>query len=861
MNTKKILGILAVLAVLAVVCVGAAGAADVDVWDGTIASGFAGGDGTEGNPYQISTGAQLAYLAKSVNEKTLYTGQYFKLTNDINLSAHNWVPIEAYDNGSALSGVTIDGNNHTIFGMKIEVPAPESGYVYGTGFIGKQAGTLTVKNLTFSGCNVSSPSGSQVGIIVGMTYGNLNFTNVHIEDSTVLGCTKTGAFVGQNDSGNPVSLTDCTLKTTTVKANYSFALFVGLLNINNDGVLFTNVTADDQSRTEWIEGESKRGVMIKGRYYEIDGDELWLTDPQNAWAERRIDNDTLEYDGKTYKVKGSVFVDGVAKIVDENGTRIYSSIGDAIVAAQSGDTITLLQYVDDYSKPVDNDSRYYRFTKDADGEFYYKKEYDDGKKTGRLVYLKINNPGSKTSRTTFDVYVGKTAKKQNVKMQTILLDSESRLDAKGSLLKSGDIVLLPGSSIYDTTDSEIVDVYGDITFVGTGEGNTVIYPLTGGSSYRYMRLYDRYADDITNKIIRHFNFKNLTFDGGIAPTTGALNAFVVTCYNIEINADHVTFKNFKGSVFSVWANDTLTGKLRETDDYPNKADNVGVTVNLKNVTTENNGRLIHFDCSPYQSRDIDERLDRFAFIHLNYDASSTLNDKTAGNSIYTQAGLSDATYDFNTNTALGQNNCLINDKDVSIAGCEAKVTKDGVDTYYSTLKEAIAAVPVENAETVTIELLKDVIVNSINDKIAVNKNNVIVDGKGKTITVSGDENVASDVWGAYKVGGASQKYGQFDLITVSGTNVVMKNLTLDGKDLRGLSLAVTKGGSNVTYENITYNGRGSGHYYGYGGPGTITFKDCTFNTKGYAIHCSAEGSKFSVVIDNCVPHGWNSFGV
>lgn len=32
------------------------------------ATAFAGGDGTESNPYQIADGAQLAYLASEVNK-------------------------------------------------------------------------------------------------------------------------------------------------------------------------------------------------------------------------------------------------------------------------------------------------------------------------------------------------------------------------------------------------------------------------------------------------------------------------------------------------------------------------------------------------------------------------------------------------------------------------------------------------------------------------------------------------------------------------------------------------------------------------------------------------------------------------
>ena len=55
-------------------------------WDGSIATAFAGGTGTESDPYQIANGAQLAYLASSVNSGETYTGKYFVLTANIDLN-------------------------------------------------------------------------------------------------------------------------------------------------------------------------------------------------------------------------------------------------------------------------------------------------------------------------------------------------------------------------------------------------------------------------------------------------------------------------------------------------------------------------------------------------------------------------------------------------------------------------------------------------------------------------------------------------------------------------------------------------------------------------------------------------------
>ena len=50
-------------------------AQSANVWDGSVALAFAGGTGTAENPYQIATGAQLAYLASSVNSGETYAGK------------------------------------------------------------------------------------------------------------------------------------------------------------------------------------------------------------------------------------------------------------------------------------------------------------------------------------------------------------------------------------------------------------------------------------------------------------------------------------------------------------------------------------------------------------------------------------------------------------------------------------------------------------------------------------------------------------------------------------------------------------------------------------------------------------------
>ena len=146
-------------------------------WTEHAASAVAGGSGTEADPYQISNGAQLALWAK---EHSKYIRNHFKLTENIDLSAHEWVPIESF------YGV-LDGNNFCIDGVKIGTSdVPESN---GKAFIGFFAELLggTVKNLTVNAeiyvSDTSEVAASGTAILAG-----------HLKDATLDHCFTEGSI-------------------------------------------------------------------------------------------------------------------------------------------------------------------------------------------------------------------------------------------------------------------------------------------------------------------------------------------------------------------------------------------------------------------------------------------------------------------------------------------------------------------------------------------------------------------------------------------------------------------------------------------------------------------------------------------
>jgi hypothetical protein len=97
--------------------------------------------------YTIETSGQLAQFALSVNNGNTYENAVFILTADIDLSAHYWIPV-GEENTYPFYGV-FDGNNHTIYGLKVDNTISDYSGVYSAlfGRIGRGA---EIRNLTLS---------------------------------------------------------------------------------------------------------------------------------------------------------------------------------------------------------------------------------------------------------------------------------------------------------------------------------------------------------------------------------------------------------------------------------------------------------------------------------------------------------------------------------------------------------------------------------------------------------------------------------------------------------------------------------------------------------------------------------------
>lgn len=204
---------------------------NADVWDGTVATGFASGSGISDDPYLISTSAQLAYLAQKVNGGEPYKGKYFRQTANFDLAGKKWTPI---GNSSNEFKGHFDGDNKEVYDLNVDITGSYAG-LFGNitngsvknvricsgsvkaslNYVGGIVGDFyysTMENCTAS-VNVSGNSnvGGLAGSISGSTVSNCHFLSGEIVGSgdRYWDGEYVGGIVGHVQSSNVSTVKDC----------------------------------------------------------------------------------------------------------------------------------------------------------------------------------------------------------------------------------------------------------------------------------------------------------------------------------------------------------------------------------------------------------------------------------------------------------------------------------------------------------------------------------------------------------------------------------------------------------------------------------------------------------------------------
>ena len=156
-----------------------------DNWIDHAASGFAGGNGTKEDPYQIANGEQLAYLSSQAKKDyagNVTKGKYYELTQTIDLSGYEWTPVTMFKGN-------FDGQFYEISGMTCKKG------VNGAGLFGTIDGSdfedaLEIRDVVMTGCKVEEETARDVeygaGILAGKVSMGVNLTGCSVSGSSVV---------------------------------------------------------------------------------------------------------------------------------------------------------------------------------------------------------------------------------------------------------------------------------------------------------------------------------------------------------------------------------------------------------------------------------------------------------------------------------------------------------------------------------------------------------------------------------------------------------------------------------------------------------------------------------------------------
>ena len=343
-------------------------------WDGSIATAFAGGSGTESDPWLISSAADLQLLANTINNGDAaafdadctdtgdgipgnYHGYYFKQTTDLDLSdIMNWDPI-GYSGGQDLYFAgNYDGDGHTISNATCADKNDDDGFatagIFGWVAFGSVK-NLTVKNADFfaEGNKNMSYAGGVLAVAYNCTVENCSVYNSKIEsrrapnensnyaggitgialDSSFEKCASVkntirhgsfgGGFIGSVDGEGNSNFTNCYVANCTVTGcsdtGSNSTLSGGFLGAFMDGsAILNNCFVYDCA--------AQPDENTKGDDY------FAVFAPNTQYGKIVVTSHVYYYDANDAKVNDEELENAVSKTVDEfaNGT-VAEALGTA----------------------------------------------------------------------------------------------------------------------------------------------------------------------------------------------------------------------------------------------------------------------------------------------------------------------------------------------------------------------------------------------------------------------------------------------------------------------------------------------------------------------------------------------------
>lgn len=169
------------------------------VWDGSIATNYKSGTGTEIDPYVISNGSELAYFSNEL-EANDYANTYFVLSNDILLNDG----IFNYDTSNGISYIKdqqtyyIDDYSNKYYD-NVEREGTEIGTINILNSLNNFKGTLDGKSYRIYGLYIADENKGNLSLFTNL---NGNVHDLYVENSIVYGGNVSGGVASNTDNAS-----------------------------------------------------------------------------------------------------------------------------------------------------------------------------------------------------------------------------------------------------------------------------------------------------------------------------------------------------------------------------------------------------------------------------------------------------------------------------------------------------------------------------------------------------------------------------------------------------------------------------------------------------------------------------------
>lgn len=206
--------------------------------------------------FSLTTAAELAGLAKLVNEGNTFAGKTVLLEADVDLNGQEWTPVGGADTGKSFAGI-FDGQDHTISNLKITRTLENTGKNNRIGLFGAGTAAARIRNFTINGAQVSGSL--QVAAVLGGSGGaEAKLSNVHVTGRiSIRGWWYVGGILGKGYS----NVTDCSVEgdgTATSAVAITGGYVGGIVGFMGED---KNVTS----------GCTVRNITVSGAYNGIGG--------------------------------------------------------------------------------------------------------------------------------------------------------------------------------------------------------------------------------------------------------------------------------------------------------------------------------------------------------------------------------------------------------------------------------------------------------------------------------------------------------------------------------------------------------------------------------------------------------------